>query len=306
MQSADGALNSDVALSPLRASADAGISAIQSFRPRRSQPSQICVNGPGFTPPRLDHPLHVTAMIQLKVRRRRCHSALRPSPACSADATALPADDAQLHRQLGRHHCRVRRQSRHEAARAHRYVVFPIVAATTTLPDPPRRLPSWTPFPFCFPRLAPAHPRRRATMLTPFPPRPGDRIIIVVQKHRATLAEGEGRSAAGASAMAAGGNKVRRGDLRHAVVVRTAKKRQRPDGMAVGFDDNACVLISKAGEPLGTRVNGESCSFPLLSWVDREWAEIRGQRWGTTNSCCATVSADFIACIDWYLAGRGR
>lgn len=27
--------------------------------------------------------------------------------------------------------------------------------------------------------------------------------------------------------------------------------------MVVRFDDNACVLINKAGEPLGTRVNGE-------------------------------------------------
>jgi len=52
-------------------------------------------------------------------------------------------------------------------------------------------------------------------------------------------------------------NKVRRGDIRHAVVVRTAKKLQRKDGSVVKFDDNACVLINKAGEPIGTRLNGE-------------------------------------------------
>ncbi len=51
--------------------------------------------------------------------------------------------------------------------------------------------------------------------------------------------------------------KVRRGDIRHAIVVRTAKKVQRKDGMVVKFDDNACALIGKNGEPIGTRVNGK-------------------------------------------------
>lgn len=54
----------------------------------------------------------------------------------------------------------------------------------------------------------------------------------------------------------AAANKVRRGDIRHAIVVRTAKKVQRKDGMVVRFDDNACALIGKNGEPLGTRING--------------------------------------------------
>ncbi len=53
-------------------------------------------------------------------------------------------------------------------------------------------------------------------------------------------------------------NKVRRGDIRHAIVVRTAKKVQRKDGMVVRFDDNACALIGKNGEPLGTRINGKA------------------------------------------------
>jgi ribosomal protein L14 len=51
-------------------------------------------------------------------------------------------------------------------------------------------------------------------------------------------------------------NKVRRGDIRHAVVVRTKKKYQRKDGSVVRFDDNACVLINKNGEPIGSRLNG--------------------------------------------------
>lgn len=40
-------------------------------------------------------------------------------------------------------------------------------------------------------------------------------------------------------------------------MVRCAKEVQRKDGMLVKFDDNACALIGKNGEPLGTRINGE-------------------------------------------------
>ena len=60
---------------------------------------------------------------------------------------------------------------------------------------------------------------------------------------------------------AAGAVKVRRGDVRHAIVVRTAKKVQRKDGMVVRFDDNACALIGKNGEPMGTRINGETTIY---------------------------------------------
>ncbi|RKF72992.1 54S ribosomal protein L38, mitochondrial [Golovinomyces cichoracearum] len=82
----------------------------------------------------------------------------------------------------------------------------------------------------------------------------GDRIIVVVQKQRNFGPE----SGPGASVSTTAANKVRRGDIRHAVVVRTAKKIQRPDGSVVKFDDNACVLINKTGEPIGTRLNGLS------------------------------------------------
>jgi ribosomal protein L14 len=83
----------------------------------------------------------------------------------------------------------------------------------------------------------------------------GDRIIVVVQKQRNFGPE------SGPSVSTSAANKVRRGDIRHAVVVRTAKKLQRPDGSVVKFDDNACVLINKAGEPIGTRLNGEAACF---------------------------------------------
>lgn len=52
--------------------------------------------------------------------------------------------------------------------------------------------------------------------------------------------------------------RIRRGDVRHAVVVRTAKEttRKQQDGRTVRFDDSACVLINNRKEPLGTRING--------------------------------------------------
>lgn len=74
-------------------------------------------------------------------------------------------------------------------------------------------------------------------------------------------------------------NKVRRGDIRHAVVVRTNKKLQRPDGSVVKFDDNACVLINKGGEPIGSRLNGESRSTWEHLHLHKTvlWHALRGQ-----------------------------
>lgn len=79
----------------------------------------------------------------------------------------------------------------------------------------------------------------------------GDRIIVVVQKIRSL-----GDSSSGGATGVAGANRVKRGDIKHAIVVRTAKKLQRKDGMVIRFDDNACALIGKNGEPIGTRING--------------------------------------------------
>jgi large subunit ribosomal protein L14 len=50
--------------------------------------------------------------------------------------------------------------------------------------------------------------------------------------------------------------KVKKGEVLRAVVVRTAKEVRRPDGSAIRFDHNAAVLISKQGEPIGTRIFG--------------------------------------------------
>ena len=69
----------------------------------------------------------------------------------------------------------------------------------------------------------------------------------------------------GPGGAAAAANKVRRGDIRHAIIVRTHKKFQRKDGMVVRFDDNACALIGKNGEPIGTRINGRTISPSLAT-----------------------------------------
>ena len=50
--------------------------------------------------------------------------------------------------------------------------------------------------------------------------------------------------------------RVKKGEVRKAVVVRTAKSIGRPDGSFIRFDDNAAVLINPQGEPRGTRIFG--------------------------------------------------
>jgi large subunit ribosomal protein L14 len=48
--------------------------------------------------------------------------------------------------------------------------------------------------------------------------------------------------------------RVKKGDVRKAVVVRTAKEIKRADGTSIRFDSNAAVILSN--EPLGTRIFG--------------------------------------------------
>jgi large subunit ribosomal protein L14 len=50
--------------------------------------------------------------------------------------------------------------------------------------------------------------------------------------------------------------RVKKGEVRRAVVVRTRKEIGRPDGSYIKFDDNAAVLIDQAQEPVGTRIFG--------------------------------------------------
>jgi len=51
-------------------------------------------------------------------------------------------------------------------------------------------------------------------------------------------------------------DKVREGEVFHAVVVRTRKEKRRKDAIVIRFFDNAVVLLDKQGELLGTRIFG--------------------------------------------------
>jgi len=50
--------------------------------------------------------------------------------------------------------------------------------------------------------------------------------------------------------------KVKKGDVKKAVVVRVLKEYNRADGTYIRFDDNAAVLITPELEPIGTRIFG--------------------------------------------------
>ena len=97
----------------------------------------------------------------------------------------------------------------------------------------------------------------------------GDEVVVVVQKAKPIPT----------NAIPGSGShlKVRRGDVRRAVIVRTKKEAQRSDGRVVKFDDNACILLNNRSEPLGTRVNGVVSS------------ELRERGWGKILSLAPKV-----------------
>lgn len=49
---------------------------------------------------------------------------------------------------------------------------------------------------------------------------------------------------------------IKKGQVVKAVIVRTVKEVQRPDGSTIRFDNNAAVIVNDAGEPVGTRIFG--------------------------------------------------
>ncbi|MDL1871152.1 50S ribosomal protein L14 [Deltaproteobacteria bacterium PRO3] len=51
-------------------------------------------------------------------------------------------------------------------------------------------------------------------------------------------------------------SKVKKGDVKKGVIVRTRKEISRVDGSYIRFDQNSIVLINDAGEPIGTRIFG--------------------------------------------------
>ncbi|THH31731.1 hypothetical protein EUX98_g2463 [Antrodiella citrinella] len=84
----------------------------------------------------------------------------------------------------------------------------------------------------------------------------GDEIVCVVKRARPVNA-----------ASATSGLKVRRGDVRRAVIVRTKKVVRRPDGRLIRFDDNAAVLLNNKREMLGTRIGGVvSADLRMKGW----------------------------------------
>ena len=50
--------------------------------------------------------------------------------------------------------------------------------------------------------------------------------------------------------------KVKKGSVQKAVIVRTSYDVSREDGSVIRFDNNACVLLNAAKEPIGTRIFG--------------------------------------------------
>lgn len=86
----------------------------------------------------------------------------------------------------------------------------------------------------------------------------GDEIVVVVQKARPVSASAQ----ASVSAV-----KVRQGDVRRAVIVRSRKPVRRADGSYIRFDDNAAVLLNNKKEMLGTRIGGMvSADLRLKGW----------------------------------------
>lgn len=77
----------------------------------------------------------------------------------------------------------------------------------------------------------------------------GDEVVCVVRKTRPY-------SATKSNSIAATVAKLRKGDVRRAVIVRTRKEIARPDGRVIAFGDNAGVLLNAKKEMIGTRVNG--------------------------------------------------
>ena len=79
-------------------------------------------------------------------------------------------------------------------------------------------------------------------------------IKVLGGSHRKTAAIGDIVVVSVKDAIPRG--KVKKGDVHRAVIVRTKFATKRQDGSAIRFDRNAAVLISKQGEPIGTRIFG--------------------------------------------------
>ncbi|KAJ3207087.1 hypothetical protein HDU82_004080 [Entophlyctis luteolus] len=92
----------------------------------------------------------------------------------------------------------------------------------------------------------------------------GDEVVCVVKKARPISTADGSQSSANSVA------KLKKGDVARGIVVRTASPVKRLDGTTVKFDDNAIVMLSKQGTPLGNRVLG----VVALEVRQKRWAKI--------------------------------
>jgi ribosomal protein L14 len=64
--------------------------------------------------------------------------------------------------------------------------------------------------------------------------------------------------------------KLKKGDVSRALVVRQVKEIGRLDGSFIKFEDNAVVMLNKQGQPLGNRVLGPIA----LECRQKRWAKV--------------------------------
>ncbi len=50
--------------------------------------------------------------------------------------------------------------------------------------------------------------------------------------------------------------KIKKGEVKKAVIVRTKYPVRREDGSYINFDNNSCVILTNTNEPVGTRIFG--------------------------------------------------
>jgi ribosomal protein L14 len=73
----------------------------------------------------------------------------------------------------------------------------------------------------------------------------GDEIVVAIKKAKPIDVNNPNNE-----------SKVKKGDVRRALIVRTKREVRRSDGTYIKFNDNACVLLDKQGQMVGNRING--------------------------------------------------
>lgn len=115
----------------------------------------------------------------------------------------------------------------------------------------------------------------------------GDEIVCIVKRARPISGQATSSTAI----------KVRRGDVRRAVIVRTKKEVRRPDGRVIRFDDNAAVLLNNKREMLGTRIGGVvSADLRMKGWgkIVSLAPKVRGARRRIWDVVLMPISSGYI------------